>query len=157
MATDDGRSPFKPRQLDDLRLLPTKDDPRPTFFWSAESPRDAGDLTRTTLYPRLLWHGETGVECTVTTAEDHQDKLSDGWVETQPYQAPTDPMAELQKELDALSPDDRAMVIEAQRMARLTALQTKIAALSEMSLQSLVSSPEERIEKRKPGRPRKTA
>ena len=60
-----GRSPMKPRQLHNLTLLPSATDPRPTFFWSAESPRDTGDLSRTTLYPRLMWHGQTGEEITV--------------------------------------------------------------------------------------------
>ncbi len=39
---------MRPRQLHDLNLAPTASDPRPTFFWSAEKPRNAGDLTKTT-------------------------------------------------------------------------------------------------------------
>lgn len=156
MATDgSGRSPFPKRQLDDLRLLPTKDDPRPTFFWSAESPRGV-DLTKTFPYPRLLW-SQDGVEVVAENATQHHAFLEDGYVETAPAMAAIDPMAELQAELDALTPDDRALVLEAQRQDRLKALHTKLAGLSDASLLTLTASPEERIEKRKPGRPRKSA
>ncbi len=157
--TASGRSPFRPRQLTDLRLLPTKDDPRPTFFWSADPPRDGGDLTRGTPYPRLLWHLDTGEEITVLDLAAHEAKQAEGcWTETAPSAAPVDPLADIEAELAALSPDDRAMIIEAQRQDRLKALQAKMAQLSERSLEALLSDAKEQAtQKRGPGRPKKIA
>lgn len=149
-----GRSPFKPRQLHDLRLLPTETDPRPTFFWSAVSPRDV-DVLKTTPYPRLLWDKATGEEVTVGDAETHQAYRADGYTELAPMQAPVDPMAELQAALEALDPETRALVIETQRKQRVAALTAKMAGLSEGALEALLSD-EPKAEKRKPGRPRKS-
>lgn len=156
MATVDGRSPMRPRQLNDLRLLPTADDPRPTFFWSAESPRDV-DVTKTTPYPRLLWHVESGEEITVLDLEAHQAKEAEGcWTETAPSEVPVDPMAAIQAELDALTPTERATVLEAQRQQRLQSLQTKIAALSDRSLETLLGEAKAQATPPRRGRPPKT-
>jgi hypothetical protein len=154
MATADGRSPLRPRQLHDLRLPPTADDPRPTFVWSAEPPRDGGDLTRGTPYPRLLWNGE-GVECTVKDAGEHAARAAAGWVEQPPVVEAVDPVTALQAELEALSPEDRAQVLEAQRQQRLQTLQEKIARLPDASLETLLADARDQASGRGPGRPRK--
>ena len=90
-----GRSPLKPRQLHDLRLLPTKDDPRPTFFWSAEAPRNVADLTKTSPYPKLLWEPVTGTEVTAQSPEEHET-LYAGYLPLAPATAVLDPQAELE-------------------------------------------------------------
>ena len=56
-----GRSPIRARQLHDLRLLPTANDPRPTFFWSAEGSRDTV-ITHTEFGNGKLMWSEDGVE-----------------------------------------------------------------------------------------------
>ena len=157
MPGPDGRSLLKPRQLNDLRLLPTADDPRPTFFWSADSPRDAGDLTKTTPYPRLLWHRDTGEEITVPTAEAHA-QMGEEWLVLPPAQTAPDPMETMRAELDALTPEDRAVLIEGQRKARMAALQAKMAELPDDALETLLGDAmTQATAKRGPGRPRKTA
>ena len=148
-----GRSPIRPRQLHDLRLMPTATDPRPMFVWSAESPRDRGDLTRTTEFPKLMWHKSTGEEITVYTLEQQIEQGS--IYTTQPPANPVtlDPMEQLQDALAGLSESDRALVLEEQRKQRISALQNKLAALSEDQLEALLNQSEPA--KRRPGRPRK--
>lgn len=154
-----GRSPIKPRQLHDLRLLPTKDDPRPTFFWSAEAPRNAIDLTKTTPYPRLMWHSDTGHEITVSSASAQQTETAQGFVLAPPADAPPiDPLAALTEQLEALPEEDRALLVAAQRQDRMTALREKLAALPEDKLAAVLATVEGSSEvpaKRGPGRPRK--
>lgn len=137
-----GRSPLKPRQLHDLRLLPTKDDPRPTFFWSAEPPRTAVDLTRTTVYPKLLW-STTGQEITVTSAAAEQSFTAQGYQDRPPADLPVpDPMDVLRAQLDALSPQDRELLIAAQQQDRIATLKAKLVALPEDQLAALLQTTE---------------
>lgn len=154
-----GRSPIKPRQLHDLRLLPTADDPRPTFFWSVDPPRDGRDLTRGTPYPRLLWHVDSGEEITVLDLEAHQAKQAEGcWTETAPSAGPVDPMADMQAALDALTPEDRALVVAAQQQTRLQEITAKLSKLSPSTLELLLTAAkDEATGKRGPGRPKKIA
>jgi len=134
-----GRSPVKPRQLHNLSLAPTARDPRPTFVWSAESPRDQ-DVTRTTEFPKLLFHQTTGEECCVRSKDEELAKLADpAWGKVAPVQAPVDPMEAVRSELASLSPEDRTLVIEMQRQERIQALKAKMAALPEVDLESLLS------------------
>lgn len=136
-----GRSPFKPRQLHDLRLLPTKDDPRPTFFWSADPPRNAVDLTRTTPYPRLMWHNTTGQEISVSDLSAEQTMTAKGFVVTPPANAEApDALDVIRQQLDALSPEDRAMIVAAAQKDRLARLQEAMAGLSEEELATLATS-----------------
>src|SRR5882757_4365765 len=72
-----GRSPIKPRQLHDLRLLPTATDPRPMFIPSTETPRD-WVVGPGTPFPKLLWHRTTGEERTVHTATE-QARYEQDW------------------------------------------------------------------------------
>lgn len=146
-----GRSPMKPRQLHDLRLTPTAQDPRPTFFWSAESPRNAIDLTRTTPYPRLMWDAATGVEVTVTSASDEQTHADQGFVVKAPGNAEQpDEREQLRLALAALSPEDRALIAKAQKADRLEALKSALLELPEEEAQALLDGV-----RRGPGRPRK--
>ena len=128
-ANDAGRSPFRPRQLHDLTLLPTKDDPRPTFNWSADPPRDDGGASRRTFpYPRLLW-ARDGTEITVHSEQEHRAQVAAGYLEQAPGDVVIDQAAELRAMLKALSPADRALVVDGQRQARIKAA---LAALEEL-------------------------
>lgn len=140
-GTDDsGRSPIRDRQLHDLRLLPTKDDPRPTFFWSAEQPRNAGDLTKTSMYPRLMWHSTTGQEITVKDVEAQETHTAKGFILTPPANAEApDPMEAIRLAFESLSPEDRATLVAAQQKSRLDTLQAQMAELSEADLEALIA------------------
>lgn len=133
-----GRSPMRPRQLTNLLLLPTKDDPRPTFFMSADAPRGV-DTTRTTLYPELLWHPETGVEITVTDAKTHTVYVNQGYLSHPLFEVKHDPMDLLAAALDALSQEDRSALIEAQRTDRIASLRMQLAAMPEDKLALLLA------------------
>jgi len=146
-----GRSPIKPRQLHDLRLLPTKDDPRPTFFWSAESPRDIGDLTRTTEFPKLMWHAESGQEITVLSKEDQAEKLHHGYVLQAPASVVIDVMETMRAQFEALPEEDQKLLVEAQRQDRIAALKAKLAELPEDKLQAMLAQ----AGGKKVGRPKK--
>jgi hypothetical protein len=137
-----GRSPARPRQLHDLTLLPTADDPRPTFFWSAEPPRNAGDLRKTTPFPRLMWHSETGVEIAVMSAASQATATAAGYLEYPPFDAVEDPMDVLAAQIDALSEQDRAALIESQRQDRINALRSQLAAMPEEKLAALLAKAE---------------
>ena len=150
-----GRSPLRPRQLNDLRILPRADDPRPTFFWSSEAPRHAVDLTKTTEFPKLLWHGDTGQEITVMSSEEQGRRLSMGYVFTAPSAVVLDPMEQLQEQWAALSPADQALILESQKQDRIASLKQKLSVLPEAKLAEMMSDMESA--KRGPGRPRKDA
>lgn len=136
-----GRSPNRPRQLHDLNLLPTKDDPRPTFFWSAETIRGV-DTRRTTQFPALLWHPETGAEMTVTDAKTHTAYVADGYLSHPLFEVKQDPMDLLASQLDALSEGDRAALIESQRQDRLNAIRRQLAEMPEGKLAALLAQSE---------------
>jgi hypothetical protein len=126
-----GRSPFRPRQLHDLTLLPTKDDPRPTFNWSADPPRDDGGESRRTFpYPRLLWTAD-GTEITVHSEAEHRGMVAQGYLEQAPGDVVIDQAEQLRQMLEALSPADRALVVDGQRQARIKAA---LSALEELPL-----------------------
>lgn len=135
-----GRSPIRPRQLHDLRLLPTKDDPRPTFFWSAVPPRDGVDLTRTSEFPKLLWHADTGQEITVVSKEEQWAKEAVGFVTTAPATVAVDPMDALTAQWHALSPEDQALLLESQKQDRIALLKAKLSALPDAKLDALLAT-----------------
>ena len=129
-AAGDGRSPFRPRQLHDLRLQPTKDDPRPTFFWSADPPRTQAP-PRPRAYPKLRWHAETGQERTIRTPQELA-ALGADWIDHPPVMTPETAEERVARALAELSPEDREMVLEANRQAKLARLQRDLADLSEV-------------------------
>jgi hypothetical protein len=134
-----GRSPFRPRQLHDLRLLPTKDDPRPTFFWSVEGPRNNPDAGKTFPYPRLLWSAD-GEEITVQSEPEHKRMLAQGFLEMDPGTAVVDQSETIRLMLERLSPADRALVIDGQKKARMNAIQEQMAELSAEDLEAVLAS-----------------
>lgn len=127
--TDAGRSPVRPRQLQDLRLPPTGTDPRPLFVWSAESPRDLpqGGFKA---YPKLLWHIETGREVTVRDAEA-EAQLGEAYTATPPGTVAEDPTERAAREFAQLSAEDQALVLEMQRQARLNRVNGLLASLTD--------------------------
>ena len=114
--TPSGRSPLRPRQLHGLRPIPTADDPRPTFFWSAKSPRDGVDLTRTTPFPRLLWNkAGGGTDFGVFRLKRWRSKCHKAGCS---LMAPTDmpapdPSEMVRMEWASFTDDERAMMLEA--------------------------------------------
>ncbi len=145
---DGARSPLRPRQLHDLRLAPTKDDPRPTFFWSADAPRNEAP-ERPNPHYRLMWHAKTGEEITVTTLNETEQKQAEGYILTPPAnaQAP-DPMDVIRQQLESLSPEDRKLLVAAAQRERLGKLQEQMARLSETELAALAASLEPKVQKR---------
>lgn len=152
LTSGDGRSPNRPRQLTDLRLLPTATDPRPLFLPSAESPRDQ-DVTKTFPYPRLLWSPE-GEEITVYRASEHHERVNEGYSEVAPVRETVPTAVSVRDELAQLTPEERELVLEAQRQQRLRKLQDKIANLSDMDLETALLTVAQQV-KRGPGRPKK--
>lgn len=138
-----GRTPVnRPRQLHNLNLPPKANDARPTFFWSAESPRDGIDLTRTTLYPRLMW-AKDGTEITVGGAKEEAEKRAEGYVVSPPANAEApDPLDLLAAQWAALSPEDRDILIASQKKDKLASIQARLAVLSDEQLEALVGSVE---------------
>jgi hypothetical protein len=150
----DGRSPLRDRQLHDLRLLPTADDPRPTFFWSAEGSRDV-QITHTE-FPKLLWHGETDVEITVRSREEQEQKLAQGYVLTAPAAVAVDPMADLSDAFAGLTIEEQELIVAAQAKQRRDAITAKLAELSPEALERLLAGSAEPVAKKR-GRPAKVA
>ncbi len=148
-----GRSPMRERQLHDLTLLPTADDPRPTFFWSAEKPRNE-QIGPGTPYPRLLWTAE-GVEVTVHSPEEHRRMVTQGYQEQCPADVVIDVMEQLQSQFEALPEADKQLLIAAQRQDRIGKLQAQLADLPEDRLNALLA--QSLPVKRGPGRPPKDA
>lgn len=126
-----GRSPIRPRQLHDLRIAPRADDPRPTFFWSAEAPRNAADLTKTTPYPRLMWDVKSGKEVTVTDAAAQASYTAKGFVLTAPSNAEKPPMESVRDLLDGLSETDRQLVLKGAHQVKLEQIQAQVLKLSD--------------------------
>lgn len=149
-----GRSPFRPRQLHDLRLLPTATDPRPTFFWSAETPRDfvPGPPKE---FPKLMWHRETGEEITVRSfaeQEAHLDLFTLDCPAAAVQQTPSEILAE---QLNDLTQAEREAILGEANRQRMAGLTERLAALSPDQLERVLAQAAE--PKRRPGRPRKVA
>lgn len=144
----DGRSPIKPRQLHNLMLSPTATDPRPTFFMSAEAPRD-GSAAVATEFPKLLWHGTTGTEITVRSIADQQAHLSMGYVMKAPFAIALDPMADLQAQFDALPQADREAMLQSIERDRVEKLKSRLGAISPEQLEALLAATERPIKKGK--------
>lgn len=140
-----GRSPIHPRQLHDLRLAPTATDPRPMFVWSADGREFAPGPG--TLYPKLLWHRETGAEVTVTSRVEEQALEGEYTPTYTPANAAT-PMDAVQAAFDALSPEDQTIVLEAQRQSRIQDVAAKLSGLSEKALAQVLTAAEPKKRKK---------
>jgi hypothetical protein len=131
-----GRSPFRPRQLNDLRILPSATDPRPTFFWSATTPPDfvPGPYKE---YPKLLWHQTTGQEVTAHNAEDEQ-RYGSEYASVPFASVPADPITDMATALAGLTPEEQAIILKEQKKDRLSQLQAKLSGLSEAELERVL-------------------
>ncbi len=129
-----GRSPIKPRQLNDLRLLPRADDPRPTFYASAQVPRD-WDTTTQHEFPKLMWTPE-GTEVVILNSPDAK-KTEKAW-EAKGYShippADVTPFDAVEREMRQLTDEERAYVLDLQRQARIAKIQDKLGRLTESEL-----------------------
>jgi hypothetical protein len=135
-----GRSPIRPRQLHDLRLVPTAADPRPTFYWSAESPRNAADLSKTTPYPRLMWESKTGREITVMSAAAQETYTAQGFILTPPANAEApDPADVMRDMLEGLSEADRKLVLHGAHQARMEQIRDMLLQLSDAERAALAA------------------
>lgn len=128
LAQGHGRSPIKPRQLHDLRKLPTATDPRPTFFLDTDG-REFEPITHSP-FPRLFWLKDTGQEVTIHSA-DELDAKRHLLLDAAPNTAVLDPTERARQMFEALSSEDQALVLEAQRQARLAKVNAAMAGLSE--------------------------
>jgi hypothetical protein len=148
IGTTTGRSPFKRRQLDDLTLLPTATDPRPTFFFDMK-PRDFPPTTHSE-FPKLLWRTKDGLEITVHDKEEQETKLAHGYQLRAPDSGPADPVDQLQQMFDELSVEDQQFLLNAEREYRLNLVRERLAKLPKQSAEAIMGTA-----KRGPGRPRK--
>lgn len=148
MTDVSGRSPFRPRQLHDLREAASADNPRPTFFWSAKSPSTV-DVSRTSPYPRLMWHAQTGKEITIGIAADPIEKnlsvqaayTAQGFILTPPANAEKpSPFEALKDMLEGLSKDDQHLVLKGAHATRLDRMKDGILGLSDEEREALVAA-----------------
>jgi hypothetical protein len=148
-----GRSPFRARQLTDLRLLPRADDPRPTFFSTTEVPREWNTTTQHE-YPKLMW-SPGGTEVVIHPGKEAESEEqafeARGYVHTPP--ATQTPLDAVSKEMAQLSDEDRQFVLEMQRKTRMSRLEERLASLSDDELAQIAAEPA----KMGVGRPKKTA
>jgi hypothetical protein len=149
-----GRSPLRPRQLNDLRLLPTATDPRPTFFWSAEGQRDA--VIEQHEFPKLLWHGTTNQEITVHSKAEETAKLDSGYVRLPIDSIVIDQVQSLAEQLAGLPEAEQQMILAAQQDSRRASLTAKLSQLSEADLERLIAAATGEPAKKR-GRPAKVA
>lgn len=149
--TDGRTSQTKP--ITDLRLAPTATDPRPLFIPSAESPRNV-DTTKVYDYPRLMFHGETGREITVYDAQHEAREAENGYQRIRPNIEAPDPIEAVRDELAELTPEERELVVTAQREARLKAVTARLAKLTDDELAAALDKTVVTMPKKR-GRPRK--
>lgn len=98
----------------------------------------------TTEYPKLMWRLEDNEEITIHDAEQERRLLAGGYTLTPPIVVPVSAMDAMRAKLEALSPEDRKLLVEAQRNDRLRALQAEMAALPDASLTALLAEKTDR-------------
>ncbi len=150
-ADASGRSPFRPRQLTDLRLAPRADDPRPTFFTTSEVPRD-WDTTAQHEFPKLMWSPK-GKEIAIQPGKDAKAQEADYEAKGYVHYAPADttPMDAVQREMAQLSDEDRKLVLEMQQQARMNRLQERMSHLTDQELAAVMVEMADKPAKKKVG------
>lgn len=131
-----GVHPNNPRQLMDLRKLPTATDPRPTFYWSAEETREGASTPQ---YRRLMWSPD-GREITVTSEADEAAYAKKGYTLQAPPDAEADPTETIRQQLAALSEEDRRTILQAAQLEKRAKLQAKVADLSDEEIATLLEA-----------------
>jgi len=148
------RSPI-PQQLKDLRAPQSEKGKlhRPAFSWSADADPLAPPYVRQE-FPKLLFHARQGE--IVVVNQEALEALGDGWQETPVQNAHVTPYDAARAEFESLSEEDRALVLELQREARIKRVQAAMAGFSDSELASLKTATSDVSPKRSPGRPKKT-
>lgn len=153
-GVNDGRSPqhskgvlaSNPRQLLDLRKLPSATDPRPTFVWSAEESRDG--QTQKPPYRRLMWAPD-GREITIYSEKEERERIADGYVLTAPANAEEpDQQDAMRTMLEALSPEDRKLIVLSASKKRRARLEEQLAEMSDEAVDALLGSIEPKAQKK---------
>lgn len=131
------RTPLVRKTLTDLRTPrnPTSKLHRPTFFPVDEADEQVKPY-RYQAFPKLKFKlDDTGklVETCVFNAESEK-ALGHEWADAPPWAAPVSSAERLRAELEALSPEDREFVLEAQRKQRLARLESALSHLSDAQL-----------------------
>lgn len=145
-ALKDGRSPFRPRQLHDLTLLPTKDDPRPTFFWSAEKPRD-GSGTKVSEFPKLMWSA-TGTEITVLSKDMQMQRQREGYQLHCPADVIVEQIDLVKAQWDQLSAADQEILTESYRQDRRNVLLKKMGAVDPAQIEAMLVAQEKQAKRK---------
>lgn len=138
------RSPI-PQPLKDLRAPTTARGRlhRAHFEWSADPDPNPPEYSP---YPMLFWDA-SGVEHAISDVEGLKTKPAD-WQSTPPFAAPMSEMDALQKELLALSPEDRAFLLEEQRKERIARIRNRMAHLPDAALAQLQQAQPEKTDKK---------
>lgn len=116
------------RQLHDLNLQPTAEDPRPLFVPSAASPRDV-QVGRPTEYKKLMWSPD-GREIAVSTRAEEDAYAAKGYVLTSPATRAMSTEELIAAEFASLPPEDQQLVIETAKAAKLATMQERLASLT---------------------------
>ena len=156
------RSPIR-QQLKDLRepSNPKGKLHRPSFSFSADADPDAPaymDQRFPTLrfHPKLVSEKNPSGEMLVPN-QDALDKLSDEWQEQPIVHAAVSAFDAARADLDSLSEDDRATLLEMQKAATMNRIQAALAGLTDAERATLLASrPIDAPLKRGPGRARKS-
>lgn len=148
------RSPI-PQQLRDLRPPMNEKGKlhRPSFSFSADADPLAPPYVHQE-FPKLMFHARRG-EIAVMNQEA-MDELGDGWQETPIHNAKVTPYDAARAEFESLSEEDRALVMELQRDARIKRVQAALGSFSEAEIATLAASSPDAPVKRGPGRPKKS-
>jgi hypothetical protein len=151
-GTAGNRSPI-PVQLKDLRDPGTQSGRlhRPSFVFSAEADTDARPYVHQA-FPKILYHAKTGAE-TLALSQENMDALGAEWQEFPPHAAKMTAFDAAKSELDSLSEEDRKLVAELTRKAKIDRVNALMASLSESEIAALTNGSEPA--KRGPGRPPK--
>lgn len=142
------RSPVR-KPLTDLRepADPKKRLHRPSFFF--EYGPDVGPY-RHQEYPKVKWH-ENGTD-TLVLSRAAEEVLGPEWGDS-PHNAPADAVGQVRDDLMALTPEEKTLVMDAYREARISAIRRKLEGLTEAELDAVLGEtrPARRTKKSKKG------
>jgi hypothetical protein len=132
------------RQLTDLRVRPSVAvingvnvaDDRPHFDLG-ELPVQHPDYGKVPPFRALRWHPVTGAEVCATSLEQLQRYDAEGYSAYPPLRAPKSSVEDVADELAGLTDEERQIVLEAHRKARLDSIQAKLSKLSDAELASV--------------------
>lgn len=132
------RSPIR-KPLTDLRMPQSAKGRlnRPHFEWSAEVDTSL-PAEPTSIWPRLYWDS-MGVEQAIRDEEDLV-RVQPSWTTSPPMLVSVSAQDDVQAMLEALSPEDRAAVLEWQKQARLQRIKDRLMALPDGAAASVTAA-----------------